>query len=280
MSSAPIYAKATPDTGRGLTAALWRGALRTYLDGNPEYGTRIYDDFVQPRANATDASANNGWFIQDAAAGGTNEAFTSIASPDGVAQLSASTGTDHFGIEAHLGESATTAGMINLPTATTDPRGNVIVEFRVNLTDQKSFFIGLTEPIVEFLSSTSTLPTDSDYAGFFRSDGGALKLVCANDNDGGTAVTDEYELLTAAEMDALEDASDNWFRLAVRFNKDGSVESAVNGTWYSADKMGILETALPEEALTLKLALTRGATDDQATVELPIDRYDVFIEPV
>jgi hypothetical protein len=270
------YPVRAEDLGREKSASLWRNSLEKYADqasGDPEIGAFYYDDFGKPRSNTTDASKDEGWFIQDAEAGGTVESFASIASPDGVARLSADTGTDHFGIEAHRGATATSVGRVNLPTHATDPRGRVVYETRVKLAASDQYFIGLTEPIVEFLSTTSTLPADSDYIGFFRSDAGVLKFVTATDNDGATAVTDEATILTAAEVDALTD----YVKLGFAVNPDSSVEIFVNGVSYHVLAATINPLALPIEALTEKYATTRGATGDLDDVALDIDWVATFV---
>jgi hypothetical protein len=278
MSTAPLYQPAEDyGTEKGLMACIWEGLLEAYVSGNPAFGTRISDDFTEPVAdNTTDATAVGGWFIQDAAAGGTVESLVSTANPDGIRTLSATTGTDWFGIEAHYGTSATSLGCVALPQHSTLARGAVAYQTRVDLNTLDSFFIGLTEPIVEFLSATGTLPTTSDYIGFYRTDDGALKFVCATDNNGGTAVSDTVDVLTAAEMAALEDTS-AFANLGFRVNVDGSVVIGVNGKPYMTASRSINPLALPIESLTPKYAILRGATGDAATVALPIDDIHVFI---
>lgn len=265
---------------RAQSAELWRESLTAYAEQGPEYGSYFFDDFLEPYTNTTDASAVGGWFIQDAAAGGTNESLASVAGVDGILRLSATTGTDHFGIEAHRGQSATTLGLINLPTATTDPRGDVIFECRLDDLDTAeadNWFIGLTEPIVEFLSATGTLPTTSDYIGFYRADGGALTFVCANDNNGGTAVTDSVTLRATADVPTNADT-----KLGFRVNKDQSVEIFIDGekilTDTSSVPISIDTLALPIEALTLKFATTRGATADIATTQLDFDWVSYLVK--
>lgn len=276
MTNIPRYARTGTDNGRNKTASLWQGSLDNYVPGNPNYGLLIDDDFKTPRVNTSDASHELGWFIQDAAAGGTSESFITTNHPDGEANLSAATGTDHFGIEAHYGASATTQGVVSLPTATSNSRGRVVYETRINIKNMDNFFIGLTEPIVEFLSATGTLPTNSDYIGFYRADGGALVFSVANDNSGGTAVTDTFTVQTQAQMVALEDASSNYVKLGFAVNPDNSVEVVFNGTYYSHNTVDISSTALPIEALTAKYAVTRGATDDLTAVSFVIDWISVF----
>lgn len=273
-ASVPLYDRVTPDTARGLTAALWRQSLAKYASLDPRYGSRpIADpDFHRNAPAGSDAAVNVGWFVQDAAAGGTSESFASTASPDGVRTLSAATGTDHFGIEAHYGATATSKGCVNLPTHSSDPRGRVVFETRVDFDASDNFFIGLTEPIVEFLSATGALPADSDYIGFSRTDAGDLLFVCANDNAGGTAVTDSATILAAASVPT------GFAKVGFAVNVDNSVDITVNGVDYRADAKSINSLALPIESLTAKYATTRGATGDLATVSLVIDSCDVFVE--
>lgn len=259
--------------GREKTAALWGKALEKYAD-DPEVGSLYFEDFHMPFANPGDAAVATavGWFVQDAAAGGTAESFTNSASPDGKAVLSATTGTDHFGIEAHRGSTATSLGSVNLPTHSTDARGEVIFEAKVDLSSSDNYFVGLTEPIVEFLSATGTLPTDSDYIGFYRADAGDLTFVCANDNNGGTAVTDSATILAAADIPTGE------FKLGFKVDRDSKVHIFVDGTYYKTESESILSTALPIESLTQKIASTRGATADLASVSVTIDWVATFVE--
>lgn len=271
MSNYVRYSKSTP--GRELTPALWARILEAWAN-DPSVGSFDFDDFLQPISNTTDASGAHGWFIQDAVAGGTNESFASQASPDGVARLSADTGTDHFGIELHRGMTATNVAGVNLPTHSTDPRGRVVFEARVDLSGSDNYFVGLTEPIVEFLSATGTLPTSSDYIGFYRADSGDLKFVCANDNNGGTAVTDEATILTDAQITAKTD----FVKLGFAVNRDQTVDIFVDGVSYRTQALTINSLALPIEGLTKKIATTRGATGDLASVAVDIDWIGTFVE--
>lgn len=278
---APLYEISS--SGRGLMASLWRQSLAAYVSGNPQYGVRISDDFTTPIvANTTDASltaAGFQWWLQDSAAGGTSESLVSGTNADGHAILSATTGTDHFGISMHYGTTAVTQGVVALPTHATAAarRGRVVFQTRVDLGTLDTFFIGLTEPIVDFLSSVSALPTTSDYIGFYRYDDGALTFVTANDNNGGTAVIDSATILTAAEM-ATAEAITTFMNIGFAVNKDGSVDIVVNGKWYGSAGKSISSLALPIEYLTPKYETTRGPTGDKATVSLTIDDIHVFIE--
>ena len=275
MSGYVRYTPATP--GREKTPNLWGKALEAYAV-DPAVGIYRFDDFTDKfLANTTDASANSNWFIQDAAAGGTSENFTSIDGVDGLVTLSATTGTDHFGIEAHYGSTATTQGIINLCTHSTDERGDVIVEFYIKIDDCDQWFVGLTEPIVEFLGATGALPTSSDYIGFYRSDAGALTFVAANDNNGGTAVADSVTLLTAAQTTTLQAAG--YMKLGFKVKRDQKVSVYVeNESYQVAIDAGFNKLALPIETLTYKIALQRGPTADNATVAATLDWVGSFVE--
>lgn len=273
----PYMRIAVEDPVRDLSSECWRGLLEKF--GDPTLGNLRDDDFKTPASNTTDASADEGWFIQDAAAGGTVESFVSVAGkPEGVRRLSATTGTDHFGIEAHRGKTATNLGDVVLPTHTSNPKSTVAFHARVGLDLADTYFVGLTEPIVEFLSATSTLPATSDYIGFSRTDAGDLKFVCANDNNGGTAVTDEVTILAAAD---IPDASGVMAKLEFRVNADNTVEIYVDDVRYLKDTSGDLividPDALPIESLTPKLAILRGATADLATVTMDVDRVTTYV---
>lgn len=273
MPNTVRYPVSTANAGREKTAGLWGRNLEKYVD-DPEVGSLYFEDFHTPFASPGDAAVATavGWFIQDAAAGGTSESFTNVASPDGVARLGATTGTDHFGIEAHRGSTSTSLGSVELPTSTTDARGDVIYETRVDLGGADQYFIGLTEPIVEFLSATSTLPDDSDYIGFFRSDAGDLTFVTRNDNDGGTAVEDSVTILAAADIPT------DMFKLGFRVNRDQTVQIFVDNVYYKTESEGIDPLSLPEEILTQKYAITRGATGDLADVDIDIDWVATYVE--
>lgn len=276
MSNYVRYSKSTP--GRELTPGLWSKKLEAWAN-DPSVGTFRFEDFERDRVNVTDASTELGWWLQDAAAGGTVESFVSVAGSIGLARLSATTGTDHFGIEAHFGATATTLGIIELPTHSTAAKGDVVFEVRVNIDDAQQWFIGLTEPIVDFLGATSALPTNSDYIGFFRSDGGALRLVCANDNNGGTAVTFDATLLTAAQTTTLQ--ATGYIKLGFCVRRDGGLDIYVNGVPYTKVAAATVNSlAFPIETLTYKLGLYRDATGDNATVGATFDWVASFVEAI
>jgi hypothetical protein len=268
---------------RQLTPDLWNNAREQWVEADPASGQFYFEDFVETLlGNTTDASAQEGWYIEEAsAAGATAESFVSavVAGGIGVAVLSATTGTDEQGIEAHRGSSATTGFTVNLPTHGVSPQGRVIYETRVNLNDADSdqFFIGLAEPGIDLLIAAGALAADRDYIGFYRLDGGGIQFVCANDNAGGTAVTDAVTIVADADVPTNE-----WVRLGFSVNENLTVDIFYNGQRIGRDTSGVdivIDTdALPIETLTEKYAITRGATGDNANLDLPIDWVGTFVD--
>lgn len=272
MSNQVRYTPAT--AGREKTAGLWANSLEAY-ESDPSIGQYKFEDFEVYRANTTDASAVLDWFIQDATAGGTVENFTSIAGVDGLITLSADTGTDWFGIEAHRGGTSTTLATIVLPSHSTLARGDVVVEYYIKIDDCDHWFLGLSEPIVEFLGATGALPTNSDYIGFFREDGGIVYFVSANDNAGGTGVVNKIAILTAAQATTLQAAG--YFKIGFRANRDLGVSVFVENVSKHVEIATFDTDGLPIETLTHKIALLRGATGDNTTVAATVDWVAEFI---
>ena len=266
----PRYAKATPDVTRGLTSDVWRQSLEKYASLDPAFGTRFSDDFVDNIVGLTGTTAvtvDSKWSARDSAAAGGTYAMANTADPDGVASIGSTGTTNHFGIDADG------AAFVNLPTHSTDARGRVCWEFRFDFSTADTVFVGLSEVVANFLSATSQLPTDSDYVGFYSEDNGvSLSFVCANDNAGGTAVTDSYAIPTA-DLQASGQQ-----RVAFAVNRDKSVDIAVNGVYYGKLKNGIVSTALPIETLVPRLVATAGA-GTTAPVILG-DHIDVFVESI
>lgn len=256
---------------RAVSADLWRNLRDKFILGgdDAQLGVAEFYDFVHLSPNTTDASTLEGWKLQDAAAGGTNESFVSAADPDGIGVVSATTGTDWFGISiARINKN------INLASHGTNPRGDSAFGYRLSLDAVDTYFVGLGEETEEFLSTTGTLPTDTDYIGFYRLDGGNLLFVAANDNNGGTAVLYSVIVMLAAD---IPDASAEFTKLEWRVNKDLTVEISVGGTIRKLDTSGnpilVNPLALPIETLTTIVETQRGATGDLATVDIPIDWY-------
>lgn len=270
-------------SGRGFSPNLWRQVLDQYGDHTLGNGTLHFEDFVQEAdGSPVDADGSgefrfgNGWYVQNSAAGGTDTNFSSLNSgedtADGVVRLLATTGTDWFGASA-----ARTNKPVRMPTATVGERGDVVFEYRVDVSASDHWFIGLAEEVAEFLGATGALPTDSDYMGFLRTDGGAVTFVMANDNNGGTAVTDSVEVLTDAEITALT----GWIKFGFRVNQDGGVEISINSEPVKYDTSDNLieldEDAIPIEALNEIVESQRGATGDLASVALDIDFAACFV---
>jgi hypothetical protein len=267
MSSAPYYAVTTPNTNRGLDAAVWQLALSDYVSNNPLYGTRFSDDFVETLVGLTGtvaATIDRKWTVRDAAAAGGTYAFANSVLVDGVGELSSTGTTNHFGVEAQG------AGFFALPTHTTTPRGRLCFQARVDFDTADTVFVGLAENQANFLSATSALPTDSDYVGFYTDDNGAtLSFVCANDNAGGTAVTDTFTI-PAGDISA----AGTYNNLAFSVDIDSNVIISVNGNVYAKLQAEIDPLALPIESLAVRLAATAGG--GTTAPEINIDRVDVF----
>lgn len=263
--------------GRERSPALWRNELEKYAD-DTLLGTLRASDFKTPRTQAVD-TANAGWYLAETGvAAATNEAFTTNADPDGVCVLSATTGTNFMGVQVQAGESTTQGENIVLPSHPTLAKGTVIFETRIyaDVQANDNLFIGLHEVDAAVLSTTATLAADVDYIGFYRIDGGDLQFRVRNDNNGGTAV--EYNVNVVAAADMPEDTN---VKLGFRVNYDNQVEICVDGTIIKRDTAGanirVPANALPIEVLTRTMAVSRGATNGNATVAVACDRIDVNV---
>lgn len=282
----PVPRISIGDSGRQLTPELWNTALEKYAN-DPTVGYFFFDDFKTPQVDAGDAALvlgnNSPWFVQDAAAGGTSENFDTVeGQTDGHATLSATTGTDHFGIEAWHAVSATQGALVALNTHATLGKGECITEWRVSASAgfTGTFFLGFTECIADFLSATGTLPTTSDYIGFYRLNGGDLHFVAANDNAGGTAVTADVTIMTDAAFTALLTAGGQ-INYGFRVGADNKVSVAVDGNLIQLDTSGapfqVSSLALPIESLTEKISILRGADTDEATVTAVVDFVATYV---
>jgi len=100
--------------------------------------------------------------------------------------LTAVADADYKGIQVHAGPTAALVENIVLPTATTDSKGDVYFECRVNLAvaTNSTLFVGLAEAAATILTGTNLLTQASDYIGFYRLDNGDLSFVSHNDQDG------------------------------------------------------------------------------------------------
>lgn len=275
----PTVRISTSDPTRQRTPELWRGVLEQFANGS-EFGylsTVEFVDEVDATADDADGSGETRfaqrYLVQNSAAGGTNTNFLTLTSPDdyyGAARLEGDTGTDWFGVSA-CGQNK----WIKTPKHSTDPREVLVCEYLVDLSGSDTYFLGLGEETSEFLSATGTLPTDSDYIGFYRLDAGRLRFVCANDNNGGTAVTADVNVVEVADISA------DPVKLGFRVNSDGTVEifvaeaKIVKESDDNAD-INIAETAIPIETLNEVYETQRGATGDLAAVVLDFDRIDIY----
>jgi len=267
MSSAPLYAVTQPTTSRGLDANVWHQSLSDYVSNNPLYGYRFSDDFVETLVGLTGTTGvtiDRKWTVRDAAAAGGTYEFANVSGADGVAELTSTGTTNHFGAEAQ------SPVCIVTPKHSTTPRGRVVWQARVDWSTADTIFVGLGE-FGQFLSATSQLTTTADYIGFYTEDNGAtLTFVCANDNAGGTAVTDSFTIPAS-----ILQATGTYNNLAFAINTDGSVEIGVNGYWYGKVRNGIVETAIPIEDLCVTLAATAGA--GTTAPEIFLDCVDCFV---
>lgn len=270
---------------RGFSADLWRQTLEQYAT-DPFFGRLEFTDCDEEFANPGDAAAtaiDKPWFIQDMAAGGTVESLVKLTSTDyaadyGVWRLSATTGTDHFGIEMHRGLTATTAGECHINAGQ-----RIVFETLVDVDNSDLFYIGLTEPIVQFLDATSDVPLTSDYIGFYKDEStGDLTFHIFNDNAGGTAQGVTATILANADIPA-----NDWLKLGFAINADSTVTIVVDGTAYESGDLTWTGTiaatdtvagSLPIEPLTRKYISGRGSVGDDATVDLDIDWTAIFVQ--
>lgn len=283
----PIVRIEPTTQGRERSTALWRNALDKYA-ADPQLGILYEEDFTKPHVGVI-ATTTDGWcFTEDGVAGATSELFYTTGAAGGVASLAATAGADYRGVKIQAGSliAGATGEGITLPTATTDSKSECIFECRVKLDisagGNDTLFAGLAEhtATVKTLGAASALPDDSDYIGFYRVDAGDLQFVVRNDNAGGTAVEYNVDVLAAATIAAsYEDA---WVKLGFRVNADSSVEIYIDGAKVTKEtagstKIAVTTTSLPEEALCRTVSVGRGATADNATVGVLIDRIDCYV---
>jgi hypothetical protein len=271
MSVAPLYDKIAPDHDRGLSASLWRNSLQAYAANDPAFGVRITDDFTEvtvASATTTPAVTRNWSIDRDGDNADGTVTFDDSSAPDGVAILASNTTSGDDGVTAQY-----VPAIITLPTHTTaaSRRGRVVFEARVDDIDVAEVsFIGLSEAGDQFLDGDSLLPVDQDYIGFYTDDHGAtLKFVMANDNNAGTAVTDEITI-PDSDLDLTK-----FQKLGFAVNPDSSVEVCVNGKSLLSLAATLNPLALPIETLTPRLCALTGAGSDAPNLD--IDRLDVFV---
>lgn len=277
--SYPI-ARIDPTTpGRERSPALWRNALEKY-SADRSLGVLRSNDFTTPRTHGAVATANAGWFLaEDGTTGATSEGFATNVSPDGVAVLVGTTGTDFMGVQAHAGEAAGQVENIVTPKAVVSPKSDVYCEARVYLDTavNDTLFAGLAEAGSTVLTGTNLLTQAADYVGFYRLNASDLLFVCHNDADG----TQYSQVIkTAAQVAAgYEDA---FVKLGFSITNGGkTVKVYVDGVQIKKDSSNALVTVpelrIPTEPLSRKLVACRGATGDNATVAVQCDWFDCYV---
>lgn len=267
MSQAPLYTKTLPDTSRGLNADLWRHSLQDYARNDPAFGIRIKDDFTDHNNAITGTGTPEfvrSWSV-DREAGNSDGtvSFLNSSSVDGVGQLNSTSTTNHGGITAQY-----VPALITTSQHSTDPRGRVVCQIRLDFIDADTIFVGLSEAGDQFLSATSTLPADEDFIGFYSVDGGTnVTFYCRNDNNAGTAVEQTFDVTSYLSGTGYQN-------VGFAVNKDGSVEVVVNGYWLPGKITGITSAAVPIETLTPRLSATAGGGSTAPTLD--IDCIDVY----
>ena len=268
--NAPLYDKTTPDQSVGLTAALWQQSLQRYVSENPEYGVRLKDDFTDYvlATGTTGASVSRGYSAVDSAAAGGTYTVATQNGPDGSLSVASDGTTNHFGVEVQRSPAVVTTP---LHATTASRRGRVVFEASVDFSTADTAFVGLTEAGANFLSATSTLPSTSDYVGFYTADNGTTVVFhCVNDNDGNTAVAQSYDVSAHVQ-------STGYNKLGFALNKDGSIEICVNGVWIPKSVHAIpSSTCFPIETLTVRFSATAGGGTTAPAIL--VRDYDCFVE--
>lgn len=271
MSTAPLYSKTSPDTSRGLMAAVWHDMLPAYASNDPSFGIRFTDDFNDTNNTITGTgtaetvrSGVNSWTVdRDGDDADGTVSFVNAASVlDGVAILASNTTNGDDGVTAHC-----PAARFALPTHATLARGPVVFQARVDDLDvAEVWFVGLSVAGNQFIDGDSLLPDKAAYIGFYSDDHGAtVKFVTA------TSTAGVNDSLTISDDDLNLTTFNN---LAWRVNADGSVEIGVNGKWYQSARQ-IDKSALPVETLVPRLCALTG--DGSDAPDITVDRIDIFM---
>lgn len=283
MPSYPQTRVSIGSANRNRTPDCWRGALEAYLN-DPTLGKLCSTDFTKARVQVVDSFLDGLWVAEDDVAGATAEAFNTAVTPaanagDGVATLAGTTGTDNQAVKAQAAAGATTLPeYIRLPSDIVDPRGDVIFEASAYIDNAAAdqFFLGLAVNAAAVLAS-GVIEGAQSVIGFLRTDAGALKFVARNDNAGGTAVSYSVDVALATAFTTA-----GWHNFAFRVNKDQTVEVFVDDVKIVRDvttpttKVAVTQTSLPEVGVVRTAVVGRGATANNATVALPLRRFEVF----
>ena len=247
----------TTGVTRGLQSALWDNVPFEPAQSNPEYGSFFYSDINNYFDVESSVTALNS---------GASESFTKIAGSKGKRRLTATTDTDHKGVQVLLpdiGSFQPAAGR------------QIVVDFGVNLRLCSTFFIGLVEDGITILSASSALPTNKDFIGFYRLNGGAVQFL--NHKEDSPDVDDSISALLAATYYHKEStAQDEVTRLGFKIDRLNRVYIAVDNVGYESDANTLSSSSIPDAALTPGIAIARGADQDEASVVLDVDYIAAF----
>lgn len=270
------YAIADPRNGRDLSSSLWRESRDRFVSADPTFGVKNFDDFQVPVAGA-DGSAAGGWEVNDATAGGTSPTFSTVAHPDGVRTIAATTGTAHYGAVATrsgaLAADSATGLNVVLPSHASKARGRYVFETRIDLPRTAAWFIGCSIESDGFFGTSSALP-DAGYIGFYKTNNGDLVFACKS--VASTGVADSVTVIPSASLSTVIGAT-GYLKLGFAVNVDKTVDICVNGVPYLTAASGLDPAALPVGDLQVKLAVGRGGGSD-GSVSAPVDFVADFIE--
>lgn len=241
---------------RGLQASLWGNIPRDAAQSDPRHGTFVYSDFD----NFFDAEAT-----VTALNSATGESFNKVAATKGKRRLTATTAADDRGVQVFLpaiGSFQPAAGRV------------ICLELGLDLRLCSTFFIGLMEDGATVFDAASLLPTNKDYIGFYRFDGGAVKLVAHK--EAGTDIDDEVEILAADYYHKEATAQDEETRIGLKVVGLSKVYAVIDEKGYLSKTDTISSTAIPDGVLTPVLAAARGETQDEATVVIDGDYYAAY----
>ncbi len=261
---------------RALTAALWRGLQDNGTVTDYEHGSRYRADFVNcanlnlanvggTGITAMIVGADGNASAQAAAAGGTTPSVQKISGVHGIASVTATTGTDHFGVDALFGA----------PGDIVPDAGRVYAfETLLNIRKADTGFVGLVETGNVVFSATSTF-NDKDFIGFRWVDRGNIKFVIHETGTTETSV-DVITFPTASIVTGATAASSGSYnvKLGFRVNGRSSVEIFVNGVYMKTASDTInagVPASLPTLSMQRLVSLLRGAASDATTVQADVD---------
>jgi len=254
MSVISLFPFTTPD--RGLQSALWDNVPYSVAANSPLAGAFTYSDFDNFFDTEATVTALNS---------ATGESFDKVAATKGKRRLTATTGADDRGVQVLLpaiGSFQPAAGR------------TIVLDLGLDLRLCSTFFIGLMEDGATVFDAASALPTNKDYIGFYRFDGGVVKLV--SHKEGSPDVDDEVEVLAATYYHKETTAQDEVTRLGLKISGLDRVTAAIDNVGLWQKTQNISGTSIPDGVLTPCLAIARGETQDEATVVLDADYYGAF----